>query len=574
MYTILCTSARGAPVHLKEEISSMQDSLQIFNASSGNPSARIILPDETVRHLHSTVKPEAEADYFTDISLWGDILIFTGIGLGYHLGDTIRKIPPSATLIIIDYYEELLNHCLKNVFNTVPNEIVTISAIDVETKKEEIKKRITCIQTPQIQTIKHPASFAVHNDFYGDILAQIIPSASVQNNRERSYQKCLLLSGNFFLQKECERALQQVTKKDPAVFKYEKVLSDSEYESHLQRIIQREKPDFILSVNMKGFDGSGILNATAQRFGIPVVVWFVDDPHPILLQHCEYINDSMIALCWEKTFLPYLEKKGFSRVAYLPLATDPNLFSGSGSSPAAPRVPVGFVGSSMGDNFLTDIKRKFLWSDSLIPLVEAISDNLLKNPALSVYSTIQQQLQDAGMTLPFSDDRNITWLCSLIIHTASMKKRKRIIGSLIPLTIETFGDPEGWKQLLGDSLKTNPDLDYTTQLGNCYRDIAINLNITSCQMPSAVNQRVFDIPMAGSFVISDNQKDLEELFEIDKEAIAFNSPEELTDLITCYSNTETARHNIIKKAQIRIKKEHTYFHRIEALFSIIKNDIT
>ena len=63
----------------------MQNSLQIFTASSGKPSARILIDDNTTRHLHSTVTPEAEADYFDDLTFWGTIIVFTGIGLGYHL---------------------------------------------------------------------------------------------------------------------------------------------------------------------------------------------------------------------------------------------------------------------------------------------------------------------------------------------------------------------------------------------------------------------------------------------------------------------------------------------------------
>ena len=107
----------------------MQDSIQIFTASSGKPSARILLSDDTTRHLHSTVKPEAEADYFKDFNFWGNIIVFAGIGLGYHLEKKIKDIPPSALLIVIDYYDKLIEHNLNNIFVKLSSYFMPISII-------------------------------------------------------------------------------------------------------------------------------------------------------------------------------------------------------------------------------------------------------------------------------------------------------------------------------------------------------------------------------------------------------------------------------------------------------------
>ena len=308
---------------------------------------------------------------------------------------------------------------------------------------------------------------------------------------------------------------------------------------------------------MKGFDGNGILSETALRFDIPVIIWFVDDPHPILLQQHTFINRNMTE---------------FSNVTYLPLATDPDIFSQKATGP--PKVPLGFVGTSMGSAFLENIKSRFLWSDSLIPLVEKSSEALLDNPSKKISDIIKKTAEDLSITLPFSDERNFTWLCSYAIHSASMKKRKKIICSLLSSGIELFGDPEGWKQLLGSDSITHPDLDYNTQLCDTYEAIKINLNITSCQMPSAVNQRVFDIPLSGSFVLSDNQKDMEELFDIGKEAICYQSIHELKDLIKYYSENEGKRLSIVEAAQERIKKEHTYNTRISSIINTVKTDLS
>ena len=544
----------------------MQDSLQIFTASSGKPSARVLLDDESTRHIHSTVKPEAEADYFKDLNFWGNIIVFAGVGLGYHLEKKTQDIPPSALLVLIDYYDKLIEHNFNTIFAKLSNKTVSISESNFKQKKTEFSTLFKSVATPLIQIVKHPASFDIHRNFYDEILSYMHSSLAQQQTKKTTFKKALFLHGNFFLQEECRKALQEINKEEPLLFKYETIQSGIEYESQLHKSIQKEKPDFIFSINMKGFDGNGVLAETSLRFDIPVVIWFVDDPYPILLQQGKFINRNMIALCWEKAYIPHLKKCGFSKVAYLPLATDPSVFTHK--TTASPKVSLGFVGTSMGGAFLTEIKSKFLWSDSLIPIVDKASEILLVNPHEKISKIIHKVINELSITLPFSDERNFTWLCSYVIHTASMKKRKNIVSSLLPSEIELFGDPNGWKELFGDTIITHPDIDYNTQLCDTFRNIEININITSCQMPSAVNQRVFDIPMSGNFVLSDNQKDLEELFEVGKEAVTYKNIGELNDLIEYYKKDATLRQTVFNAAKKRIMNEHTYYHRMKSIIQL------
>jgi spore maturation protein CgeB len=79
-------------------------------------------------------------------------------------------------------------------------------------------------------------------------------------------------------------------------------------------------------------------------------------------------------------------------------------------------------------------------------------------------------------------------------------------------------------------------------------------------MTTAVNQRVFDVPVTGNFLITDYQKDLEELFNND-EVVVYHSTEELKELYSHFSSNEVSRRNIISKARERILKEHTYKER-------------
>ena len=318
---------------------------------------------------------------------------------------------------------------------------------------------------------------------------------------------------------------------------------------------------------MKGFDGNGFLPRYAKQKGIPLVIWFVDDPRPILLHQKQFITSSCTAVCWEKSYLPYLKTCGFEKVSYLPLATDPTLLTFQPNTNHA--IQLGFVGTPMSGSFLTNIKNEFLYKKELDTIIAESAHELLQNPKSDVHALLALYAQKYCVPL-FTDTRNATWLATLTIHTASMLKRKAVIQALIPQGIETFGDPAEWHNLVGPNLVAHPSIVYGKDLAHLYSQTAININITSCQMPCAVNQRVFDAPASGGFLLTDNQSDIQELFsDYNNEVAVYSGTQELLDKVEYYIKNPNIRHAIVCAAHKRILSCHTYAHRITELEKIL-----
>jgi spore maturation protein CgeB len=527
--------------------------LELFLAQSGKLSARLNR-SLGYHYLHSSVKPEDEAVYYGGMELWGDLIVFLGIGLGYHIAPFLKNLPAGARILVVDYYPQFVDHCQKNIFSGLTN---AISAVTPQTERWQTVAAKAALGIANIQIVKHPASYHAQRTFYDDVIV----SLHRERPRAQAAGHVLLFYGNFFLEEELRRAIKERCG-GVSIFNYNDYDGSGPFESALSRAIQQERPQFLLSVNMKGFDGEGIVAGLAARFGIPAAVWFVDDPHPILLHQKSFVNSSIVAFSWERAYIPWLAKQGFGSVHYLPLATDPSLFPiGRASSFGA---EVGFVGSAMGRNFLDEIARRFLWRKELEPLVTAAAEALCSDASLSISEILRRTCSDRGIPLPYTDDKNLTWLCSYIIHTASMLQRKKIVGACIPRGIQTFGDPEGWKGLFGETIKTHPSIDYRHALADVYRGIGVNINITSRQMRSAVNQRVFDIPLCGGFVLSDHQADLDELFEPD-EVARYDSAETIVDKIDYFISHSAERSAISDRARKKILGEHTYVHRIDSI---------
>lgn len=528
---------------------------QIFTAQSGALSARVEDENGSTIHFHSLVEPQLENDYFEDLSIWGDRIILLGTGLGYHLSGLLLRIPDQSKIIVIEYYKELAEICIGKISGSRINCITSESSDAAGMLKEFIDG------AQYIQFIKHPVSYRVQKDFYDKLTRDAFYSKTL-----RKEKTTLLLYGNFFLQEELRSAINRCG--NAAIFDYRNFINFMHYQNELEKALQKTRPEMIVSVNMKGFDGSGVLSDLSYKYGIPVCVWFVDDPLPILLHQKQFIKSNMIAFCWEKSYLNSLKNAGFMKVSYLPLATSTELFS---RSPFKKNIAkIAFVGSAMNGEFLENIRKKIIWNPAYDQAVKLSAKIISNNSINDSYGVLLQICKELNIKLPLNDNRTIIWLHSLIVHTASMIRRKDVIQSMKDYDIETFGDPKGWKLLCGSWLKTNPSIDYRIELASVYRGIEININITSCQMPSAVNQRVFDIPACGGFVINDKQSDLEELFE-SNEIVTYLSTDELKEKVLFFRNNENERNKISERAFRHIIKEHTYLNRYKTMNCALKS---
>jgi spore maturation protein CgeB len=534
--------------------------LETFTAQSGSLSARVAT-DDWARHLHSTVAPEREHEYFSDLEVWGDIVVLAGTGLGYHLARALRTLPSPVRLVAIEYFPKLADHVARELLSALPNPTTVVSGPDPRRGRDTLRAAVGGRPDARVQVIRHPASYAVNREYYRAVLEALGSQSASPPAMHASTPTALLMHGSFFLEEELKNALAEAGVA-AAAFPYREYATGFAYESALQRALQEHKPDFVLSVNMKGFDGEGVLAECTGRAGVPVVVWFVDDPRPILLNQRRHVQANMIAACWERAYIPALEREAFGSVRYLPLAADPSLFAFQKKQ--APTVDLGFVGSSMGEEFLGPLRQKFLWRPALQPLADRAAEMLLGAPGKPAAECIAGAARELGTTPPFTDERNRTWLASYVIHTAGGRRRAKLIEALLPHGVELFGDPAGWRALFGDRAPVHPNIDYRTGLGGTYRSIAVNLNITSAQMPTAVNQRVFDIPLTGSFVLSDDRADLAELFGPDEVAV-YADRAELVDKARFYRDNPSAREAITAAARARILGQHTYRRRIEEL---------
>jgi spore maturation protein CgeB len=501
-----------------------------FNASSGQLSARVC-GDGFERLLHSALKPEQERDWFRPNSLNGIVFAF-GTGLGYHL-EYLKHFPKTKIPLIIlcDAFAENLEIAKKK-----------LAGQNVALFSDDLFQFANIFKNNKITVIRHPAASRYCIDQAESTLKTIL-NFKPQTPNPKPQTPIAVPFGTHFLQQEILNALKDL--QIPCITLPQQSKEPIQQESLLMELFQKNTPRLVLSVNAKGIDSEDILLSVCRRFSVPVHIWFVDDPRSIACLFSSEQCRNIMAWTWEKAYIPWLLDKNFAKAEWLPLAGDSHLFYPQSKKPICDLM---FTGSAIAGNFLDEIWKHVQYN---------------KKEALPIAQNTAERILSGGMfaeQIP-ADTKAEAWFASYCIHLASAEKRRLCLEPLLALGLVFAGDPNGWRNLFGSSIKTLPDIDYRNGLCRHYSSGNIHINITSCQMPSAVNQRVFDIPLCERFVISDDQSDLFELFPKNAVCVA-NSPEEYADLAKFYLKNPGAKEEIIKNARAHILREHLYLNRV------------
>jgi spore maturation protein CgeB len=320
------------------------------------------------------------------------------------------------------------------------------------------------------------------------------------------------------------------------------------------------KPDFILASNYAGMDLQGVFARFFTELCIPYVSWFTDTPTMILHNRSIHAAPYQVAATWERSYEPHLRQLGFEHVLFLPLATDPALFHGAPQ--LNPPRPAAFVGSSMIEK-AAEARAKLTANPTLSAAIAAAFESG-RVTAASLAQGLAYILPAEMVAGLDTGDQRRTEL--YLVYEGTRRQRLALVERLSPFGIEVRGDPH-WA---GITPRAAGLIGYFDDLAPYYRDTLVNVNATSLQMASAVNQRVFDCPAAGGFLLTDTQADLHELFD-PCELATFGHWEELEHKTRYYLRHPHARIPIICAAQQRIRAHHTYQHRLATLECFLRN---
>lgn len=329
---------------------------------------------------------------------------------------------------------------------------------------------------------------------------------------------------------------------------------DADFLQALLRALVDVKPDFLLSINAFGFDESGNLAGLLEDYELPLAIWFVDHPLTILGGASGNARSNAQAFCLERTALPWLADFGFEEPRYLPTASNADVFQ-----PGAPSAAIadGLAGRAVlvGGSW---------WPRARTRPDRAMIERARELAAAAPHGLNAEFLCDTLPALVAEEDsrgeRGAVRDASVALAEASLQARGDLLSALLPLNPVVHGDPH-WSELVPGLVPRRP-VDPRTELPSIFRASGVNLNVTARQLPTGVNQRVWDVPAAGGFLLTDAQDDVLENFDEGVSCVCWRTPEEARELTQRWLADPAGRARVAAAARERVDAEHRTHHRL------------
>jgi spore maturation protein CgeB len=450
---------------------------------------------------------------------------------------------------------------------------------------ESVLKELTQWQTRQggapLIPLANPVYLRLAPDYYALILQHLKASAHFDFWAKARYPRftakpprILLITSRYFLMGELIAACKRLGVPHYLLQIDEDETGHKEFVEELLKAVLEFKPDFAFTINHLGVDREGVLIDLLERLELPLASWFVDNPHLILYLYNKLNSDYTAIFTWDTDNIASLKERGFPHVEYLPLGVDVRRFHSGAlpQSPSPPQARVAFVGSSMLYKIGHRLKAgKF--PKKLLLRYREVAHEFRHHDERSVRVFLSKRFPELMAAFEGLDsvERQLAFEVT-VVREATRQYRKECLLEILPFDPLIAGD-KGWKITFRHedaSWKWHPELNYYDDLPGFYPLHEINFNCTSAQMKGAVNQRVFDVPATGSFLLTDHRAQMENLFEPEKEVIFFNEPGEIPDLVRYYLDHPQARNKVVQAAGKRILAEHTYEHRLTTLMETMR----
>lgn len=498
--------------------------------------------------------------------------VLIGSGAGYALNELLEK--TNSPIAVVD--KELLLHETQLRHKYTNERIRWICTSDLS----EALSLLTQWQEENgaypIVPLIHPFYIRLDKQWYKTILHQLKASVrfdfwgkAIRPRFQNKESRVLLITTKYFLLGAIKEACKRLGLLYRVLIIKNEETGCTEFVEELLKIVVTFHPDCILTINHFGVDKEGVLVDLLAKLQLPMASWFVDNPHLIVHEYKDVISPWTTIFTWDEDTCSSLKDLGYPHVFYLPLGTSPYCFRPlqCQDKPVSMVFPtnVSFVGNSMVYKVI-DRLEKVPFPFELVQQYKNVATAFSKSKEHSIQTFLKntfpelyrryQNLSEIEQRLAY--ETMLTW-------EATLQYRITCIEQLCPFHPVIVGD-DGWKQLLQQKLHKwyyHPAVNYYTELRYVYIFSEVNFNSTSKQMKGAVNQRIFDVPATGSFIITDFQKQIEGLFELHKEVIVYYEPDEAKELIQYYLDHPNARKKIIHAARNRVLSEHTWEHRVK-----------
>ncbi len=368
--------------------------------------------------------------------------------------------------------------------------------------------------------------------------------------------KLLFCERNMLMQRDMEEALHRMNIFFRcASYVFSNPDSDDYYCSHLKHFLKEDSYDAVFSFNF-----IPVIADVCHEMELPYLVWTYDAGWECGRTDAFFYPTNHI-FHFDKTACTDYRSRGYHNIFHLPLAVNCHRLDARSDTPAqaaASRSDVAFVGN-LYENYDMDTYPllRELPSDLSIPLKEF----LLKQIPQYTNHHLWELLTDAYTAELLSSRQegflfNRTGLIAACAGMISYEQRKyllNLISGEFPLTLYSYSNPE-----LVPNAQYAYRAYYYEQMPRIFKYAAVNLNFTLPSIQTGMPLRMLDVLGAGGFLITNEQEELYDHFQVGRDLEIFRSSEELMDKIRFYRKHRDEAARIAENGHAVVRQDFSF----------------
>lgn len=339
----------------------------------------------------------------------------------------------------------------------------------------------------------------------------------------------------------------------------------------VENALKKDAYDFVISFLF--FPKISIL---CEAMSIRYISWTYDSPL-VSLFHPSIYNQHNYTFVFDHSEYEFLRKRNIPHLFYLPLAAN---LSRTGTlnitkeDEDAYSHDISFIGSLYMDNAYDSMIHLFpetLAMEFKLYLMQNLCTWHATKPwphtSPKATEFIEQTLQGSSWN-PWDIDNSLYFGMLILSRKLAQMDRITVLNTLAEhhaIDLYTNSDTQHL-----NNVQIHKGVDYYTDMVKVFYLSKINLNITLPSIETGIPQRIFDIMGSGGFVLTNYQADLENYFVIGKEIEVFHDLQELLEKTAYYLSHEKERIKIAMNGYKKVRKNHTYIHRITQILSAIQ----
>lgn len=355
-----------------------------------------------------------------------------------------------------------------------------------------------------------------------------------------------------------------------------KILSDNDCIQIVSERILQNQYAFVFTINFFPW-----LSHLCNLTHLPYLSLIVDSPVLELYDNVIKNPCNRIFMFDKASYLDFYDKNP-NCIFYLPLATNVTrtnkLFNTTASELKKKyEADISFIGSTYQEKCaFNQIKLPEYESGYAMGIIEAqlkvygynFIEEMLSDDFVQKFMKYAQNIDVAANEIPI-------YRAIVAQHFLSVKVGEQERLRLLKLISEHF-DVNMYTGSNTSSMPLIHNCGYASSLVDMpliFHKSKINLNITAKSIRSGLSLRIFDVLGCGGFLITNFQSELPDYFEIGKDLVTYESPQDLLDKCSYYLKHEDERIEIANNGYEKVKQFHTWDIRLVQLLQLAFPDI-